>query len=445
MKTRIIGVQEKMKKIFTTTITSFAALLLFNCTSLSLQRKGSTPSWAANHPISRTNFIGIGCAKIDDDLHSSQKLARNRALLDIAEQIQVAIVSDVRMSAHSTSVNKTIHSDKSYQEKIAAFSQAVLTDWEEVRTYQAPNGYFWSKVVLSKKKYHEQVNKKLKHAIAEVCDILRYAQTGTAHFRIHELHRGFAVIDKFFGTPLKARINGKTVLLHNELQRAMARLLESIEIKPTVNGTTLPSAGNPPQNLGAYVYCEGILDRSLSVAWTASKSNVHITAAAVRDDGMHPVSIISLPASSGSVTITATPLLKKISYDLIRRKFSLPSGSFTLHRQKASVYIDNRSGFCRSLAQKLADRSAITLVRNRGDAEFILTTDLTKESEIALTNSVYTADANLVIALLTPNGNTVFSHTETIQTCDGISADRALNNTQKYALEVAVRRVERIF
>lgn len=160
---------------------------------------------------------------------------------------------------------------------------------------------------------------------------------------------------------------------------------------------------------------------------------------------MHPVLITSLPASSGNVTITATPNLKNLTYDLIRRKFTLPAGSFTVNRDRAQVFIDNKNGFCWSLAERLADRSAISIVYIRKDAEFILKSDFTKGSDTILKNSIYIADGLLYISLCATNGNPVFEYNKTIQATDGVSSIRALDNTQKYALEVAVKQVERVF
>lgn len=426
--------------------TLLGVILLSSCTSLSLREKRtSTPLWVQNHPISRTHFIGIGSAKIDKDLYAAQKLARNRALQDISEQIQISIVSDVSTYANCKTVNNKLFTNETYKERIAAFSNAVLTDWEEKNTFQGSNGYFWSKVVLSKKRYYERVNEKITNAIEHTCDIIRNAGQGTAKFRIFELYKGFEIIDEFFGTPLYGRIKGRQVLLNNELERCMAKLLESIEIKPAIQQVRISATESAPQTLGVYVFIEGEIDKSLDISWSASKGNVGLKSYAIRQDGMHPVLITSLPASSGNVTITATPDLKSLAYDLIRRKFTLPAGSFTVNRDRAQVFIDNKNGFCWSLAEKLADRSAISIVYSRKDAEFILTSDFTKGSDATLKKSIYLGDGHLYISLLAKNGNPVFEYNQTIQATDGISSTRALDNTQEYALEVAVKQVERVF
>lgn len=423
-----------------------AAILISSCTSLSLREKRtSTPLWVKNHPISRTHFIGIGSAKIEEDLYTAQKLARNRALQDIAEQIQVSIVSDVSTNANCKTVNNRLIIKETHRERIIAFSNAVLTDWEEKNTFYSAKGYFWSKVVLSKKEYYRRVNEKVSNATERLCDIIRNSAQGTAKFRIHELYKGFEIIDEFFGTPLHGRIGGGHVLLNNELERCMSRLLESIEIKPTVHQATLAPKESVLGKFGVYIFLEGEVDKSLDISWSASKKNVSLKGLPAREDGLHPVIITSLPASSGNVTITATPNLRSLTYDLIRRKFNLPSGSFTVNRNKAHVFIDNKNGFCWSLAERLEERSAITIVYSRKEAQFILKSDFKKGNDTALQNSIHRADGNLSIELRTNSGNAVLNYSQIIQAADGISSARALENTQKYALYVAVKEVERIF
>ena len=430
----------------TQAILIIAAILFSGCTSLSLrQKENSIPLWAQNHPISRTHFIGIGSAKINTDLHAAQKLARKRALLDISEQIQVSIVSDISTQANCKTINNKLFTNETYRERIEALSNAVLTEWEEKNTFHSHNGYFWSKVILSKKKYYSLVNEKITNAIENICDIILNSHQGTARFRVFELYRGFEIIDEFFDTPLYGRIKGRQVLLNNELMRCMAKLLESIEIKPTIQQVKFSATESITQTLGVYVYLNGERDKSLDITWSASKNNVGLKSYPIRQDGMHPVLITSLPASSGNVTITATPDLKNLAYDLIRRKFTLPTGSFSVNRDRAQVFIDNKNGFCWSLAERLEDRSAISIVYSRKDAEFILKSDFTKGSDATLTKNIFLADGLLFISLCAKNGNPVFEYNQTIQAADGISSARALDNTQKYALEVAVKQIEQVF
>ncbi len=396
----------KSKTILFEVVFLTGVLILSSCSSLSIRKTSSTPDWVENHPVSRTHFVGVGSAKIENELFTAQKQARNRALQNIAEQIQVAIVSDVQMYSRTRAINNLTTADSDIQEKIAAFSKAVLGGWEEIRTYKSDNGYYWSKVVLNKKRYETQVKRKKRDASDKICDIIMHAQKGSAFFQISELYKALTIADEFFGTTLRGRVNGKDVVLSNELHRQLKYVLESISIKTTIPELTLQSSERAPL-LGAYVYFKGEVDTSLSVSWSASHQSVRVNGVSRKHDGMYPLKIGTLPPSAGHVTITATLNLQPFTYDLIRRKFSLPSAELTVRRQKVSVYIENREKFARSLAQTLTQRSMITLASDKFSAEYILSSGLRKKDAVILKNSIYHADADLAIHLLAANGSTV--------------------------------------
>lgn len=430
-------------------VSVFISAVLYGCASTSPHRtvssSGTSLLWVNNHPYSKTHFIGIGSSKIGEDLQKAQKQARNRALNDIAEQINVTIESDIRMHKNIISNGKVSSSKELYQEKIQTFTRAMIAGWEERRTWNGPDGYFWSKVILSKKRYYEQVNRKIIDAVNRVCDIISRSMKGSARYKIHTLYKGFEILDTFPHVQMKGIVNGKEVILNNELQCRMSQVLESIVIKPVQHHVTLSATESIPATLGVYVFCEGKMDSSLAIAWSASDHRIIVRGISVQTGGLYPVSITSLPPSTGCVTITAIPDLKKLSYDLIRRKHVLPSASFTISRERIPIYIESRGSFCRSLAEKLAGRSAIIIVDNRNDAEYLLKSDLVKNYNTLLHNSIYMADAYLELTLLSKTGNRVVTFYQKIRAADGISASRALENTQKYALDLAVKQVERAF
>ncbi|MDO5576153.1 MAG: hypothetical protein Q4F84_03670, partial [Fibrobacter sp.] len=80
------------------------------------------PSWVLLPPVSKISFIGVGSAAISDDLGATQKLARDRALKNITEQIRVNIVSDMLQQSTATGVNDSWKVSEVYEEKIAMFA-----------------------------------------------------------------------------------------------------------------------------------------------------------------------------------------------------------------------------------------------------------------------------------------------------------------------------------
>ena len=82
---------------------------------------------------------------------------------------------------------------------------------------------------------------------------------------------------------------------------------------------------------------------------------------------------------------------------------------------------------------------------NISEAEYRLTSDFVNGNKTALQNSIYVADAELTLTLVAKDGNRIIDLNKKVRAADGISAVRAIENTQRYALDIAVKQVEMIF
>ena len=112
---------------------------------------------------------------------------------------------------------------------------------------------------------------------------------------------------------------------------------------------------------------------------------------------------------------------------------------------KAPFYVDRENTFSRTLANELSSRSSIVVVDNINEAEYLLTSDFVNGNKTALQNSIYVADAELTLTLVAKDGNRIIDLNKKVRAADGISAVRAIENTQRYALDIAVKQVEMIF
>lgn len=421
----------------------------YGCVSVSSRtitlQKDERPLWVDHHPRSRTHFIGVGGSSRGMDLYRAQQQARDRALNDIAQQIKVSIISDISLHENVVSIDNTSINKSLLKEKIATMTEAVLSEWEEVRTWQSSDGYYWSKVVLSKKKYYEKVNRKVNEAIEKVCDIIRYSSQGSARERIQQLYKGIEILDSFVGMELKGTVHGRDVVLYNELHRCLAAVMERVDIMPVTSSLILSASQPIPENLGVNVFYSGKKDSSLSVKWTTSHNDVGVINTCHRIGNFCPALISSLSPSKGTVTITATIDLGTINYDLIKRRIVLPRGTFTLRRKKAPFYLDRENTFSKALAKELSNRSSIIVVDDVNEAEYLLTTDFINENKTVLQNSIYIADAELTITLFAKNGIQIIDLNKKVRVADGVSALRAIENTERYALDIAVKQVEMIF
>ncbi len=439
-----------MKLIFTLYSILFVSLhiLLCNCSSLPSQRAlfktDSRPLWVKNHPYSKTHFIGIGSSEIQKDLHQAHQRARNRALNDIAQQISVTILSETKIHENVKSVGNESKSLNSFNEKIVTFTKATISKWEEIRTWHSPKGFYWSKIILNKKKYYAEVNKKITQATQSVCDIIRHSKFGSIIFRLNNLNRGLQILDSFPHLEMSGIINNREVILRNELGRMISQMIENIVIIPNKNHITIPSSKISPCTLGVEVFYLNQKDNSYPIQWTSSNKNVSFQPLYTQSYINYQTSLSSLPPSNKVITITATLDFGNLTYDLIRKNFTIPNCAITIIREKIPVFIEDRNSFSKSLAVKLANRSSIIIVNSRNKAKYLLKSKYFNSPNTILQNSLYIAKANLLLTLLKNSGETVIDFNKPLCVADGISAIRAIENTQKYALNLAIKEVEKV-
>ncbi len=435
----------------TNTLLPLLAALLIGCASTggkqaTSERSGSRPLWVDNHPASPTYFIGVGSARTDGDPVAVQENARMAALNDIAQQIEVMIASDVKLNEHNVTINNTVALDQSiFRKNIRTSAQAVLQDWEVQATWSDPGGRVYCKVVLEKKKYYDRVNKKVNDAIALAGDALAASEQGPFTARLRELNKGISALDEFLGNAMRATIGGKEIILNSELPRRLQALLSSVEIRPNVSQVKLTATTAIPDSLGVRVFVGGQPDSSVEAAWSASVQSVQPGGMPVRKDGLHIVMLNAVPASAGVVTITATVNLGTLAYDLLQRKFALPSGSFTISRQIPRIFLSATNAFSKRLLDRLTTRSAAMLAPSPEEADLILSAQCEPSGEPAQAMGIFRAKALLTVLLTAGNGKRILDISEEYSAADAQSGARAQANAEKVALDAAVKRVEGAF
>jgi LPP20 lipoprotein len=429
----------------------FISILFFGCAATgsrqsSVSDSKTKPSWIENHPTSSTHFIGVGSAQIQSDLAQTQEQARMNALKDIAQQIEVTIISDITLNERNVTINNKVTTDQSiFQKKVRSLAQAALQDWEIQATWIGPDGFLYCKVVLEKKKYYDRVNKKVNDAIALATDALEASERGPFDSRLRELYKGLIALDDFLGNAMKSTVGGKEVILNNELPRRLQQLLSSVEIRPNINRIALSAAAPVPDSLGALAFVNGNPDSTIALSWTASVSSVETANMPTRSDGLRPVLLKTIPASAGVVQVTATIDCGTLTYDLLQRKFMLPSGSFSISRQTPRIFLSGNGSFCKQLLGRLTSCSAAISASSRGEADFILSAQSSSSGDPVQSMGIYRAKALLALLLTTNKGKRVLDVNEEVSAADAQDGSRAQENAQKVALEKAVKLVEGAF
>jgi hypothetical protein len=403
------------------------------------------PSWIDNHPSSETHFIGVGSCRNTGDAVRTQECARLSALNDISQQIEITVASDISMNRNNVTVNdKVVLDHETFSKKIQTFTQSVLKDWEIAATWNGADGYGYCKVVLDKKKYYDRINRKVNDAVSLACEGLRSSYNGNFYQRVNALYKGLTALDDFPGTVLRASVSGKEVILNTELPRRMQEVLSGMEIHPNVSRIELSALTLIPDTLGASVTFDKKPDFSINIKWSASSQNIDVSDLPERN-GLYPVSIKNIPASAGIVTITATADLGNLGYDILQRKFFIPSGSFIISRAKPRIYLSVDNEFCRKLADRLKTGSCAAIVSRKNEADVLLSAQCTSSGEPVLGMGIYKAKAALTLTLTNKNNERILDVAEDISSADAQSGSKAQQNAEKVAMETAVKRIEGAF
>jgi hypothetical protein len=343
-------------------------------------------------------------------------------------------------------INKKVTTDQSvFQKKVRSLAQAALQDWEIQATWIGPDGFLYCKVVLEKKKYYDRVNKKVNDAIALATDALEASERGPFDSRLRELYKGMIALDDFLGNAMKSTVGGKEVILNNELPRRLQQLLSSVEIRPNINTIALSAAAPVPDSLSALVFVNGNPDSTIALSWSASVSSVETANMPTRSDGLRPVLLKTIPASAGVVQVTATIDCGTLNYDLLQRKFALPSGSFSISRQTPRIFLSGNGSFCKQLLGRLTSGSAAISASSRGEADFILSAQSSSSGDPVQSMGIYRAKVLLALLLTTNKGKRILDVNEEVSAADAQDGSRAQENAQKVALEKAVKLVEGTF
>jgi LPP20 lipoprotein len=427
---------------------SITAMLLLGCASTSRNSivsadQTASPAWVYNHPTSSTHFIGIGSSRLGGDPVTAQKAACMAALSDIAQQIEVTIISDNKLFERAVTINDKMSINQSvFQKNVQLLARSVLQDWETKATWRDQKGNVYCKVILEKKKYYDRVNKKINDAIEFATDALEASEQGSFDARLRELYRGMIALDDFSGIPLRATVGVKEVVLNSELSRRLQRLLSGVEIHPNIDAVILSAASPVPDTLGVFTTIHGKRDPTVALSWSASTSDVEPTDMPVRADGLHPVSLKSVPSSAGTVRITASLDCGMLTYDLLQRKFMLPSGSFTISRKIPAIFLAENGVFEKKLLDRLTACSAAKAASSQDEADFVLSARSSASGDPVQVMGIYRAKALLNLVFTTVERRRVLDFNEEVSAAGARDCSGAQVNAGKVALEKAVALVK---
>jgi hypothetical protein len=192
------------------------------------ESKNPKPDWLIAKPDQSIYYIGIGQSRKDGTSNFIQK-AKKSALEDL--------VSEIRVNISSSSVLSSIDANKEFQDKYEQIIQTTAADeieeFEQVDAWQ-DDFNFWVYYRLSKQRYKEIKAEQKRNAVSISLDFFKKAKeserAGELVLALGFYYQGFRAIQKYLGEPIQLEMDGKTILLTNEIISNMQYLLDKMEV-----------------------------------------------------------------------------------------------------------------------------------------------------------------------------------------------------------------------
>lgn len=199
-------------------------------TSLFAQSK--KPSWIEQRPVTPFYYIGIGSAPKEGAEADYRQAAKDNALQDLSSEIQVNISSDFihNLTEKSGIVEEDVKS------QVRSSTKAFLEGYEAVGAWEDANTY-WVYYRLSKDVYKKKRAERRESALKLAMDLYKKARQKADAFdpaaALRMYVQAVGAIQQFLAEPLNVKINGKNVILQNEVFNALQEVLARLNLSGT--------------------------------------------------------------------------------------------------------------------------------------------------------------------------------------------------------------------
>lgn len=187
------------------------------------------PAWLSSKPSQPSYYTGIGKGTKGETNNYIQE-AKKSALEDL--------ISEIKVNVSSSSVLSTFEDDKEFKEQYEQIIQTTAADeieeFEQAGTWEDENNY-WIYYRLSKARYKEIKDAQKRNAVILATDYYEKAQTADkAGDRVQALgfyFQAFRSMEKYLGDAIAVTVNGKDILIVNEIYSSIQGLLDKIQLK----------------------------------------------------------------------------------------------------------------------------------------------------------------------------------------------------------------------
>lgn len=203
--------------------------ILIGCSPKITVPDNPRPAWLSAKPSQPAYYSGIG---------KGTKGGTNNYIQEAKKSALEDLISEIKVTVSSSSVLSTFEDDKEFREQYEQIIQTTAADeieeFEQIGTWEDESNY-WIYYRLSKARYKEIKDAQKRNAVILATDYYEKAQAAdAAGDRIQALgfyFQAFRSMEKYLGDAIAVKVNGKEILIVNEIYSSIQSLLDKIQLK----------------------------------------------------------------------------------------------------------------------------------------------------------------------------------------------------------------------
>lgn len=186
------------------------------------------PSWLSAKPSQSAFYTGIG---------KGTKSGTNNYIQEAKKSALEDLISEIKVNVSSSSVLSTFEDDKEFREQYEQIIQTTAADeieeFEQAGAWEDENNY-WIYYRLSKARYKAIKDEQKRNAVILATDYYEKGQAADlSGDRIQALgfyFQAFRSMEKYLGDAIAVKVNGKDILIVNEIYSSIQALLNNIQL-----------------------------------------------------------------------------------------------------------------------------------------------------------------------------------------------------------------------
>lgn len=438
-----------MTRIFTLLFT-----ILVACSPKVQQPVESKPAWLSAKPSQPGYYTGIG--------HST-KTGTNNYVQEAKKTALEDLVSEIKVNVSSSSVLSTFEDNTEFREQYEQIIKTTAADeieeFEQAGAWEDDNNY-WVYYRLSIQRYKQIKEEQRRNAVILATDYLEKAQKSDAEGeRIQALGFYFQAlrsVEKYLGEAIAVTVNGKDILLVNEIFASIQGLLDKIQLKIEPSEILI----NRRLNLNAQTVTTKALYKDINKPAVLLPLTSSFAKGAgdvfpdykTNEDGTAKILINKITSRELEQTVGVRVNIDAISgqgtspvYSLISKRLQVPTSQIVLKVQRPVVYMTadekslgvNKNNFQISNRLKnLLANSGFEFTNNREEAD--LWFDVLADSEKgSISGSIYITYLTGVIKVTAVReGKEIYATTLDRVKGYGLDYDKSSQDAYSKALDV---------